>query len=168
MTTFKERPLCSLAFVSEGNSYDENLSSLLSLIEKSPGNAVIVVPEVAVTNFDYARFEEAAAYAQVITEAFLGAAGDRIIALTMIERGEDGRVYNVAKVFHRNRVIHRQAKAALFGLGGEDDHFAPGDERAITIFEADGLRIGLVFPNQPDRWRRAGGKRGWPVLPDCP
>jgi predicted amidohydrolase len=144
LTTFKERPLCSLSFVSEGNSYDENLSALLSLIQEAPSNAVIVMPELAVTNFDYERFDEAAAYAPVITGALSEAAGEQIIAVTMIERRGDGRIYNVAKVFHRGRVIHEQAKTELFKMGGEHDYFAPGSADEIMLFEADGLRMGLL------------------------
>ncbi|MCJ7764542.1 MAG: carbon-nitrogen hydrolase family protein [Thiovulaceae bacterium] len=145
MTTFKERPLCSLAFSSEANSYDENLSALLSLVKNAPANALIVLPEVAVTNFDYDHFETAAAYAAVITKALSEAAGEQIIAATMIEKGGDGRIYNVAKVFHQGRVIHEQAKAELFSFGGEHDYFAAGDESEIRLFEADGLKIGILI-----------------------
>jgi omega-amidase len=146
LTTFKGRPLCSLAFNSEANSYDENLSTLLSLVKNAPANALIVVPEVAVTNFDYDHFEAAAAYAVVITRAFMEAArGEQIIVATMIERRTDGRIYNVAKVFHRGRVIHEQAKAALFTFGGEQDYFAAGKESEIALFEVDGLKIGILI-----------------------
>ena len=151
MTTFKERPLCSLAFSSEAKSYEENLSALLSLVKKAPSNALIVFPEVAVTNFDYDHFEAAADYAAVITAALSAAAGERIIAATMIERGADGRIYNVAKVFHGGRVIHEQAKAELFKFGGEHDYFAAGDERGIVLFEADGLKIGIITPFGEER-----------------
>jgi predicted amidohydrolase len=145
LTTFKERPLCSLAFSSEANSYDENLAALLSLAKNAPANALIVFPEVAVTNFDYEHFDAAAAYAAVITTALSEAAGEQIIAATMIEKRKDGRIYNVAKVFHRGRVIHEQAKAELFKFGGEHDYFAAGDESGIVIFEADGLKIGILI-----------------------
>jgi len=144
LTTSKERPLCSLAFASEANSYDENLALLLSLVDNAPENAVIVAPEVCITNFDYVHFEEAAAYAPVITEALLAKADEQIIALTMIEKRSDGSFYNVAKVFHRGEVIHEQAKTELFRLGSEHDYFSPGDQSKITVFEADGLRIGLL------------------------
>ena len=133
MTTFKERPLCSLAFASEANSYDENLSALLSLAKKAPSNALIVFPEVAVTNFDYDHFEAAAAYAEVITRALKEGAQEQIIIATMIEKRQDGKTYNVAKVFHQGRVIHEQAKVKLFKFGGEHDYFAPGDESFLKL-----------------------------------
>ena len=145
MTTFKERPLCSLSFVSENHSYEENLSALLSLIKQAPSNAIIVIPELAVTNFDYDNFTKAADYATVITEALLAAADEQIITATMIERRDDGKIYNVAKVFHRGAIVHSQAKVELFKFGGEHDYFAEGSEREITVFEIDGLTFGLLI-----------------------
>ena len=145
MTTFKERPLCSLSFVSENHSYEENLSALLSLIKQAPSDAIIVIPELAVTNFDYDNFEKAAEYATVITEALLAAADEQIITATMIERRDDGKIYNIAKVFHRGEVVHSQAKVELFKFGGEHDYFAEGSESEIVIFEIDGLKFGLLI-----------------------
>ncbi len=145
MTTFKERPLCSISFVSEDHSYEENLTALLSLIEEAPANAVIVLPELAVTNFDYDHFETAAGYADTITKKLLEAAGEQIIAATMIERRSGGKIYNVAKVFHQGSVIHEQAKVELFKFGGEHDHFAAGADNDIVLFEADGLSFGLLI-----------------------
>ncbi len=145
MTTFKERPLCSLSFVSENHSYEENLSALLTLIKQSPDNAIIVLPELAVTNFDYENFAKAADYAAVITKALLEAAEEQIIAATMIERRADSKIYNIAKVFHRGTVVHEQAKVELFKFGGEHDYFAEGSESEIALFELDGLRFGLLI-----------------------
>ena len=142
---FVERPLCSLCFVSENNSYKENLSSLLSLIKQAPSNAIVVIPELAITNFDYDNFEKAAEYATVITKALLEAADEQIIAATMIERRDDGKIYNVAKVFHRGEVVYQQAKVELFKFGGEHDYFAEGSESEIMQFEIDGLKFGLLI-----------------------
>ena len=145
MTTFKERPLCSLSFVSEHASYDENLSALLTLIKQAPSNAIIVLPELAITNFDYDNFDEAADYATRITDAFLVAADERIVAATMIERRDDGKIYNVAKVFHKGEVVYSQAKVELFKFGGEHDYFTSGSDSEIALFEVDGLRFGLLI-----------------------
>ncbi|MEN8146590.1 MAG: carbon-nitrogen hydrolase family protein [Campylobacterota bacterium] len=145
MTTFKERSLCSLSFVSENHSYEENLSSLLLLIKKAPADAVIVTPELAITNFDYENFEKAAEYAAVITRALMDVANEQIIAATMIEKRADGKIYNVAKVFHRGQVVHEQAKVELFKFGGEHDYFGEGGESEITLFEVDGIRFGLLI-----------------------
>ena len=142
---FIERPLCSLSFVSENKSYEENLSSVLDLIKQAPDNAIIVIPELSITNFDYDNFEKAAEYAAVITKALLEVADKQIIAATMIEKREDGKIYNVAKVFHRGEVVYKQAKVELFKFGGEHDYFAEGSESEITLFEVDGIRFGLLI-----------------------
>jgi len=145
LTIFKERPLCSLAFESEGHSYEENLASLLSIIKDSPSTAIIVTPELSITNFDYENFEQASEYATTITEAFLAAAREQIIVATMIEKRADGKFYNIAKVFHRGEIIHEQAKVELFKFGGEHDYFNAGDEAEIITFEVDGLKFGLLI-----------------------
>ncbi len=142
---FAERPLCSLSFVSEDHNYDENLTSLLRIINSCPADAVIVLPELAVTNFDYDHFEEAAAYAKTITQKLTEAAGERIIAATMIEKRENAKIYNVAKVFHGGAVVHEQAKVELFKFGGEHDYFSAASESEITLFEVDGLKFGLLI-----------------------
>ncbi len=145
MTTFKQRPLCSLAFTSENHTYEENLSSLCAIIKETPLDAVVVTPELAVTNFDYDHFVVAAAFCERITEAFLGLSQTRIIVATMIEKRQDGKFYNIAKVFYQGKVVHQQAKVKLFKFGGEHDYFSAGSEDEIMLFEVDGLRLGLLI-----------------------
>jgi predicted amidohydrolase len=143
LTTFKKRPLCSLRFASAG-SYDENLSLLRSLIEQTPENAIVVAPEVCLTNFDYDNFDAAADFAPEALESLLTLSSSRIIVLTLIERRSDG-IYNVAKVLHDGEVVHEQAKARLFKFGGEHDYFAEGGDDEIVLFEVDGLKMGLLI-----------------------
>jgi len=145
LTIFKQRPLCSLAYVSEGKNYEENLSSLLSIIEELPADAVIVTPELAITNFDYENFEKAALFSETITQAFLSASKEQIIVATMIEKRDDGKFYNIAKVFHSGEIVHEQAKVELFKFGGEHDYFSAGSEAEIITFEIDGLKFGLLI-----------------------
>ncbi len=143
MTTSRKRPLCSLRFASAG-SYDQNLSLLLDLIAQTPDNAVVVAPEVCLTNFDYERFDAAAAFAPTAIERLLPLSASRIIVLTMIERRGDA-VYNVAKVLHGGAVVHEQAKARLFRFGGEHEYFSEGSDEGIACFEVDGLKMGLLI-----------------------
>jgi len=145
LTTFKQRPLCSLAFTSENHSYEENLSSLCDIIKKTPFDAVVVTPELAVTNFDYDHFDAAAAFSERITETFSELSQTRIIVATMIEKRQNGKFYNIAKVFYQGEVVHQQAKVELFKFGGEHEYFSAGDEKEITLFEVDGLRLGLMI-----------------------
>ena len=144
MTTFKQRPLVSLSFCSEDLSYKENLSKLLSLIDQTPKNAIVVAHEVAITNFDYAHFEAAAAFAETITQTLLDHAPERVVVITMIEK-VGARFFNFAKVFYQGQVIHTQAKSELFIFGGEGEYFSAGEPEAITLFEIDGIKMGIII-----------------------
>jgi len=145
LTTFNTRALCSLAYKSENSSYQENLDKLLQLIQQTPSNAVVVTPELSITNFDYENFNDAADFSSQITEAFLAVSGERILVATMIEKRGDGLFYNVAKVFHKAKVVHEQSKVELFKFGGEHDYFSAGDANEIVSFEIDGIRFGLLI-----------------------
>ena len=138
-----ERTLCSLRFKTIA-SYTQNLETLVELIEDSPENAIIVAPEVCLTNFDYERFGEAADFAPIALECLMPLAGNRIVILTLIERRSDG-IYNVAKVLHKGEMVHEQAKARLFKFGGEHDFFSEGRDDEIVSFEIDGIRMGILI-----------------------
>ena len=144
MTTSKQRPLCTLKFKTQGRSYEENLSTLLSLVDSTPTDAIVVAPEVCLTNFDYDRFDEAAAFAARADEELKAHSADKTVIVTMIEYRDDA-YYNIAKVFHRGEIVHEQPKAKLFLFGGEHKWFAAGDPDTIGIFEVGGIRMGILI-----------------------
>lgn len=137
------RELVSLRYPTSSD-FQENLSTLLSLIGSTSPNALVVAPEVCLTNFDYERFEEAADFTAPALERLADALGERILVLTVIERREKG-IYNVAKVLYHGEVIHEQAKARLFRFGGEHGHFEEGSDEEIVQFEIDGIRLGILI-----------------------
>lgn len=138
-----KRPVATLRFATLPD-YTTNLDTLVRSLESLPSNAIVVAPEVCLTGFDYEHFDAACAFAEKALERLLALPGEQIVILTMIERRKDG-VYNVAKVLHRGRVVHEQAKVKLFKLGGEDSHFAPGSETEIVPFEMEGIRFGILI-----------------------
>ncbi len=144
MTTFKQRPLCTLKFSTRGHSYEKNLATLLSLVDAAPADAVVTAPEVCLTNFDYDRFDEAAAFAVEADKGLRAHSSDKTVILTMIEK-RGGKFYNFAKVYHRGRMVHEQAKAKLFLFGGEHKWFAAGNPEDIGIFEIEGIRMGILI-----------------------
>lgn len=143
MTTSKKRPLCSLLFAS-GADYEENLALLESLIAQTPEEALVVAPEVCLSNFDYEHFEAAAAFAPRAIERLLAVTRERIVVVSLIEKRAGG-IFNVAKVLHKGRVVHEQAKSRLFHMGEEHEHFAPGDESQIALIEVDGVLLGVLI-----------------------
>ncbi len=142
--TSNARLLCTLVFGTQGRTYDENLDTLLSLIDDTPENAVVLAPEVCLTNFDYGAFDRAADFSAVADEKLREKSRNRTLILTMIVRNEAG-VFNVARVYHDGALLREQAKAKLFTIGGEEQWFAAGNSEAVVPFEVDGIRIGILI-----------------------
>jgi omega-amidase len=144
LTTSKKRPLCSLQFRTQGRTYDENLQTLLSLIDQTPDNAIVLAPEVCLTNFDYEAFDRAADFSLRADPRLREKSRGKTVILTMIVRSEEGS-FNTARVYHDGALVHEQSKAKLFTLGEEERWFAAGDTEEIRVFEVDGIRMGILI-----------------------
>ncbi|WP_106477668.1 bifunctional GNAT family N-acetyltransferase/carbon-nitrogen hydrolase family protein [Phytohalomonas tamaricis] len=76
-----------------------------------------------------------------------------IIAGSMVEEGEDGKLYNVSYLCHRDGEIDRQAKLHITPQERRDWVVEGGD--ALQVFETDAGRIGILicydveFPELP-------------------
>ncbi len=137
------RSLCSLLFKTTTN-YEENLTTLLALIEKTPDDALIVAPEVCLTGFDYDHFDEVIAFATHANDAIKQVCQNRIVILTIIEKvGE--KIYNNVKIFHKGEIVHQRGKVRLFHFGGEHHHFCESDDEDIKIIEIDGMKLGVLI-----------------------
>ena len=136
--------LCTLQFESTCD-YENNLRTLSDLIGQTPSRAVVLAPEVCLTDFDYERFEEAALFSSGAITELLKLSTDRIIVLTVIEKQEDGAFFNVAKVLHKKKVVHEQRKNRLFRLGDEHKYFSQGQDKKLSLFEIDGIKFGLLI-----------------------
>ena len=159
MTTSDRRPLCSLTFRTQGRTYEENLSTLLSLIEQTPENAIVLAPEVCLSNFDYDAFARAADFTRHADGALRERSRGRTIILTMIERKEEG-TFNTARVYHDGEIVHAQSKAKLFSLGEEERWFSAGKSEEIAIFEVGGIRMGILICFElrfPSLWEQLRG-----------
>lgn len=143
MTTSNSRSVVSLCFPTDPD-FDTNLERLRSLITQAPEDAIVVAPEVCLSGFVYDRFDEAADFTVQALDALLGCAGERLVIFTAITRTDKG-MFNVAYALHAGRIVHTQAKAKLFALGGEEKYFLPGNDRDIVPFEFEGIRIGLLI-----------------------
>ncbi len=142
--TKSKKPLVSLQFSFFEESYEQNLQKLISLIKKSPDDAVVVAPELCLTNFSFQNFEKAATFGQEAKKSILPLSKNRLISFSMIEK-IDGKFYNNAKIFYKQQEIYTQAKAKLFTFGDEDKYFTAGEEKNIQIIEIDGIRYGILI-----------------------
>ncbi len=140
----KKRLLATLQFEST-KSYEENLKTLSDLIKETPDNAIVLAPEVCLTNFDYENFEAASTFSNKAMDKLLALSKNRIIVLSVIEKREDGKFYNVAKVLHEEKTVHEQCKNKLFKLGDEHKYFSAGRDEKLSLFEIDGIKLGLMI-----------------------
>jgi predicted amidohydrolase len=143
LTTSKNRSIVSLCFETDEN-FEKNLHRLITLIEQSPEDAIIVAPEVALSGFAYDRFDEAAAFTEHALEKLSNHLENRLLIFTAITK-ENTAFYNIAYALHNDAIIHRQAKAKLFALGAEHEHFSAGEEGAIVPFVFEGITIGILI-----------------------
>ena len=150
--------LCSLLFVT-GSEYEKNLSTLLKLIQKTPNHSLIVAPEVCLTGFDYDNMSAMLTFAKRATEALLKHSFEKIIICTMLEE-IDGKVYNLAKVFHNGELVFQRAKARLFRFGGEHNYMEEGSDKDFKIVEIEGIKIAIFICFElrfKELWKRAEG-----------
>jgi len=143
MTSRKsEQSLCSLLFETT-SSYDNNLQTLLTLINNSKNGSIVVAPEVALTGFDYDNFSKVTAFANTAIPQIMSAAKNKTVILTIIEK-RDEEVYNFVKIFHNGELVHERAKAKLFKFGGEDKYFKEGSTKQIEIINIDDIKIAVL------------------------
>ncbi len=135
--------LCSLQFTTT-QDYDLNLQTLLKLLQDTPQKSVVVAPEVCLTGFDYERFDEVLSFASRATEAIKNAVQKRIVILTVIEK-IDGKIYNMAKIFHDGAIIHQRGKARLFRFGGENNYFFQESSERVELIEVAGFKLGVLI-----------------------
>jgi len=138
-----KRELNVLQFKTESDFYF-NLYKFISLIEATQEDAIVIAPEVCLTGFAYERFEEAAEFTAIAMKKIFEVLNNRVIILTMIEK-IDGHFFNTAKVFNSGNIIYEQKKARLFVIGDERRYFTQGDESEISIFEVDGIKVGILI-----------------------
>lgn len=135
--------LCSLLFKTV-SSYEENLQTLLELIEQCPSNSLVVAGEVCLTGYDYDNFDAMLDFAAVALPHIQKASKNKTVIVTLCERDAAG-AKNFAYVFSDGKLVKKQPKAKLFKFGNEHKYLEAGDEKEITIFEIGGVKIGILI-----------------------
>ena len=143
MTT-SNKELVALQFPFFEDNYDQNLQTLTDLIEKAPDDAIVVAPELCLTNFSFNKMEEAATFGEEAKKSLLALSETKTITLTMTEK-RNGHFYNSAKIFHEGREIYSQPKVKLFTFGDEDKYFTAGNRKDVQIVEIAGLRYAILI-----------------------
>ncbi len=139
----KNYKLCSLLFKTTPN-YNNNLQTLLTLINKTQNSSIIVAPEVCLTAYDYENFDKVIEFAPIAIQEIKKASMNKVIIITIIEK-RDGEIFNFAKVFHNGEVVYERAKARLFRFGDEHKYMSEGSDEDIKIIEVDGIKIAIFI-----------------------
>jgi predicted amidohydrolase len=139
--------------------YEKNLEELLEIIATLPKDALIVAPEVCLTDYDYENLDEACKFGEYALEELVKVVDEQILALTLLLK-ENGKAVNKAVVLHKGKIVHAQNKAKLFKLGNEHHYLEAGDEEDIKIFEINGIKFGLLICFElryKELWQRLEG-----------
>ena len=125
-------------------SYEDNLQTLLALIDEADENSIIVAPEVCLTAYDYERFDEVLSFASYAIQEIKKVSTNKTVILTILEkRGE--KVFNFAKVFYNGEVVYERAKARLFRFGDEHKYMSEGSDDTIKVIKVDGVKIAIFI-----------------------
>ena len=139
--------------------YQSNLDQLLRLLKEERDRAIIVVPEVYLTAYDYAHLTTAAKFSAKALKILKKEVGEQIVVMTLILESETGFV-NQAVVIHQHKIVHRQNKAKLFKLGDEDLYLEAGKPKKIKPFEIEGVKYAMLICFElrfKELWRQIEG-----------
>ncbi len=134
----------ALQFASDPNNFEQNLKTLITQIGQCSQNAVIVAPELCLTNFSFDNLEEADCFSRQALQKLLPHLKNRIVALSVIEK-RNGHFYNCAKVIHHGKIIHSQDKVKLFKFGKEHHYYHAGEREKIKIVHIDDLKVAILI-----------------------
>jgi predicted amidohydrolase len=110
------------------------------------GVDLVLFPELSLTGYALGDLVDAVALdpAHPAWPDVLALSEDVDVALGLVERGDEGYLYNACAYFHRGELLHCHRKTYLptYGPFDEGRFFAPG--RAIETFDAPWGRAALV------------------------
>lgn len=124
-------------------NYTTNLQNLLSQIDLCKPDSIIVAPEVVLSGFDYENFQDVLDFTPHANRELLKVSQEKTIILTLIQR-EGEQIFNMLKVYHKGLLVHERPKAKLFRLGDEHRYFGEGKKESVTVFELDGIKLGVL------------------------
>lgn len=134
--------LVSINFKSSDN-FRQNLTTLEDLIVKSPKCSVVLASELCLTGYITKDIDLSALNFQAI-EKLKSLSYEKLICLTMTIE-EENKKYNRFLAFLDGKIIYSQDKVKLFEMNKEHYYFQAGNQQDIKIFDAFGLKIGVLI-----------------------
>ena len=124
--------------------FEKNLNTLISLIEKTKQNDIVIAPELCLNGYAYNKLDQAVQITQKAIKVLLELSNNKTIITTLTTKNKL-KYYNTLYIFHKNKIIHTQSKHHLFVLNDERKYFTKGDIKDIKIIDIDGLKIGSMI-----------------------
>jgi len=125
-------------------NYQKNLDKILEYLKELPKEAIVVAPEVCLTDYDYDNLENACEFSEYALKELLKVVNFQVLVLTLLRKVDDTYI-NQAVVIHKNKIVHKQPKHKLFKLGDEHKYLSAGDDTQIVKFKIDNLQYGLLI-----------------------
>ena len=136
--------LIALQFEYKDFAFEENFKRFSSLVRKSPKHSIICAPELCLSNFCYDDMNKAALFSKEVEKEVAELSKDRVLALTMLEKGGEEFV-NRARVYFDGKLLYSREKHKLFEFGKEHLYFKRGKNEDIKLFEIDGVKFALLI-----------------------
>ena len=125
-------------------SYQANLQKLIDALNSASEDAIIVAPEVCLTDFDYDNLDAACDFGEAALKQLQQLVKKQTLIFTLFRKIGD-RVVNQAVAIHNGTIVHTQNKYKLFKLGNEHLYFSAGSGEDITLFEINGKKFGMLI-----------------------
>ena len=142
MTTFKH--LVSLSYDFYEDSYEQNLSKLVSGIKKAKEGSIILSPELCLTNFSFDDIQSATEFGSRAIEEILKLSVNKLISFSLTTK-RDKNYYNTAVICYNGKIVYQRDKYKLFKFGDEHKHFGEGSLEDVKIVEIDGVRFAILI-----------------------
>ena len=142
MTTFKH--LVSLSYDFYEDSYEQNLSKLVSGIKKAKEGSIILSPELCLTNFSFDDIQSATEFGLEAIEEILKLSVNKLISFSLTTK-RDENYYNTAVICYNGKIVYQRDKYKLFKFGDEHKHFSEGSLEDVKIIEIEGVRFAILI-----------------------
>ncbi len=138
------KTLIALQFSYENRNLEENFETLRRLVDKTPKKSIVLAPELCLSGYRYDSLKSSAEFSKKIFVELKKLSINRTLALTMIEKREEG-YYNTLKIFHNEELVQSRPKARLFPIGDEESYFVTGETDDVETIEIDGIKIATLI-----------------------
>jgi len=135
--------LVTLQFKTTTN-FEDNLQTLVSLINSTSDNSFILAPELCLNGYSYNNLAKAVNISAKAITILKEISTNKTISLTLTTE-KDEKYFNTLYIFSKGNILHTQSKVKLFPLGDEDKYFQAGNIEDIKVIDIDGIKVASLI-----------------------